>query len=188
MIARFGVLLSILALLAGVAILALAGVIRPVSTTTATTGNDAWTTGGNGTTLARIDLKTGIAATVGFSGFSQTWAAAFTPDGTLWTITNGFTISLSNLATFNLSTGAATNVGSPMGTSNVIALEADAAGNLYAGGFNGSFYSVNKSTGQLTFIGNMGFPSVMDFAFDSSGTLWAVDGCNRLYTVNPATG
>ena len=147
-----------------------------------------WATGDDGTTLIRIDLATGVATTIGGSGFSQTWPTAFTPDGTLWTITNGFFSGSSNLATFNLGTGAASNVGSPMGTSDVIVLEANAGGVLYAGGFNGGFYSVNQTTGQLSLIGNMGFFSVMDFAFDSGGTLWAIGSGNNLYTVNPGTG
>ena len=146
-------------------------------------------TGEDGTTLITVDTVTGAATTIGPSGFSQTWAAAFTPDGTLWTIVNGFTNG--QLATFNTGTGAATPVGTPMGTIDVIVLEADTSGTLYAAGFDGSFYTVNTTTGQLTLVGNMGFIDIMDLAFDNSGVLYAVaDGVSfsDLYTVNPATG
>ena len=150
-------------------------------------GSYMWSTGGDGTTLVRIDLATGVGTTIGPSGFFGTWAGAFTPDGTLWTITQGFDLPLSSLATFDLTTGVATNV-APLGTNDVIVLESDPSGNLYAAGFDGSFYSVNTTTGQLTLIGNMGFPSIMDLAFDPSGTLWAVGNCANLYTVDPSTG
>lgn len=149
-----------------------------------------YSTGNDGTALITIDTNTGSGTLVGPSGFAETYAAAFTPDGTLWTIINGF--ANGQLATFNLTTGAATPVGTAWGTTDVIALEADAAGNLYAAGFNGSFYQVNTVTGQLTLLGNLGFPLIMDMAFDNSGTLWAVaqtgPNNNDLYTVNPATG
>jgi DNA-binding beta-propeller fold protein YncE len=149
-----------------------------------------YSTGNDGTSLIAIDTNTGAASVVGSSGYSETWAAAFTPDGTLWTIINGFTNG--QLATFNLLTGAAAPVGSPAGTDDVIALEANNAGTLYAAGFDGSFYTVNTTTGQLTLVGNMGFPYIMDMAFDNSGTLWAVaetgPNGNDLYTINPATG
>ncbi len=149
-----------------------------------------YSTGNDGTALITIDTITGSGALVGSSGFAYTYAAAFTPDGTLWTIINGFTNG--QLATFNLTTGAATPVGTAWGTTDVFALEADGAGTLYAAGYNGNFYRVNTSTGQLTLVGNLGFPSIMDMTFDNSGTLWAVaqtgPNDNDLYTINPATG
>lgn len=147
-------------------------------------------TGENGTTLISVDTVTGVATTIGPSGYSATYAAAFTPDGTLWTIVNGSTDG--QLATFSLSTGAATPVGTPMGTTDVICLESDIAGNLYAGGFDGSFYAVDKTSGQLTLVGAMGFAGIMDMAFDNAGVLWAVaqigPNGNDLFVINPATG
>ncbi|HEX9751100.1 MAG TPA: hypothetical protein VGB22_07455, partial [candidate division Zixibacteria bacterium] len=165
------------------------GVDRTVNARpSATPAPGLWCTGNFGTNLILVDLTTGLASVIGPSGISGTWAAAFTPNGTLWTITNGFSASLSHLARFDLSTGAATNVGSGLGTSDVILLEASSAGTLYAAGFNGKFYTVDTITGQLTFVGNLGFPNIMDMAFDGTGTLWAVGNGSRLYKVNPATG
>lgn len=147
-------------------------------------------TGSNGTSLVTINPTTGFGSHVGAFGanLSTTYAGAFTPDGTFWTITNAFNSSLSQLAKVNLSTGAATPVGNPNWSgAPIIALEADASGKLYGGNFNGVFYSVNTTTGQLTAIGNMGISGVRDFTFDNNGTLWAVAG-NRLYQVNLNSG
>jgi len=148
-----------------------------------------FSSGNDGTTLITIDTTTGVAATIGSSGFIETWPTAFTPDGTLWTIVDGFTNG--QLATFNMGTGTATPVGTPMGTTDVIVLEADIGGTVYAAGFDGSFYTVNTTTGQLTLVGAMGINAVMDLAFDNSGTLYAIDSSqafSELYTINPATG
>jgi hypothetical protein len=149
-----------------------------------------YATGNNGTSLISINSATGTSAVIGPFGANSptTFAGAFTPDGTFWTISNSFDSSLSRLATVNLATGALTKIGGTNWTgSPIVALEADAAGNLYAGNFSGTFFSVNKATGQLTPIGNMGITSVKDFTFDNQGRLWAVAG-NHLYEVNPLTG
>lgn len=143
-----------------------------------------YTTGNDGTTILRIDLATGLATTIGPSGGSQTWAGAFTSDGSFWTIQNGFTNG--QLARVDLTTGHATPVGSPMGKSNVIAL-AGIGSNLYAGGFDGNFYSVNQSTGALSLLGNMGFSDVMDMAETPDGQLFGLDG-SQLWTINPLNG
>jgi hypothetical protein len=73
----------------------------------------------------------------------------------------------------------------------MLAMDADASGNLFAGNWDGTFFSVDTSTGQFTQIGSaggMGFTESMDFAFDNNGTLWALDAGFNLYTIDPATG
>ncbi len=113
-----------------------------------------YSTGDNGNTLITIDTTTGAATLVGALGVGFVgYAAAFTPDGTLWTMMYP---SNAQLATVDILTGLATPVGTPMSTGNVIALEADSAGTLYVGGEDGSFYTVNQTTGQLTLVGAMG--------------------------------
>ena len=175
-------------------IIASACIVLMLALTTGANAATIYSTGNDGTTLISIDTNTGAATLVGLSGYTDTYAAAFTPNGTLWTIINGGTNG--QLARFNLMTGAATPVGTPMGVDDVIVLEADNAGTLYAAG-DQSFYIVNKTTGQLTLVGNMGYSAdddIMDMAFDNSGTLWAVvedyttDFTSDLYTINPATG
>jgi len=141
-----------------------------------------YATGDYGLTLVAVDLSSGATTTIGAFGTENTWGTAFTPDGTLWAATG------SGIATVDLTTGAATVIGSGV---PAMTLEADAAGNLYAGG-GGNLFSVDKSTGLRTLIGNMGFDDVMDFAFDSQGKLWAVNGFDpgsfNLYSVDPTTG
>ena len=66
-------------------------------------------------------------------------------------------------------------------------LEADAAGNLYSLNWSGSLFSLDKTTGEATYIGNAGL-YYANLAFDNSGTLWAVDGNGSLWTIDPATG
>ncbi|MDB5391734.1 MAG: hypothetical protein JWM11_7380, partial [Planctomycetaceae bacterium] len=149
-----------------------------------------FSTGNNGTSLITINPATGSGSVVGSFGANiiTTFAGAFTPDGTYWTISNAFDASLARLAKVNLSTGAVTTVGSPNWSgAPIVALEADATGNLFAGNFNGVFYSVNQATGELTAIGNLSFSGVKDFTFDNNGTLWAVSA-NQLYQVNPGSG
>lgn len=147
-----------------------------------------YATGNNGSSLISIDQTTGVATTVGPLGYTHAFATAFTPDGKLWTIVNGYSSSAS-LASVDLVTGAATPVGGSTWTgSPLIALEADEEGNLYGGNWNRGFFSINKTTGQPTQLGLLSFTGLMDLTFDQNGTLWAVDGNNRLYRVNKATG
>src|SRR5690349_16473227 len=74
---------------------------------TARAGDTMYCTGNGGTALLSIDLDTGVSKVIGNFGYDGTWAAAFTPDGTLWTLPNwGY-----QLATVDLKTGAATVVG-----------------------------------------------------------------------------
>src|SRR5262249_3189492 len=85
-----------------------------------------------------------------------------------------------------------TPVGSPAWTgSPLFAMDSDASGQLYAGNRDGTFFSVDTSTGQFTQLspfGGMGFTFARDFAFDNNGTLWALDDGYNLYTVDPLTG
>src|SRR5262249_39908214 len=66
--------------------------------------------------------------------------------------------------------------------------ESDSSGNLYGLNWSGNLFSLDKTTGQATYIGFTGLYGAMDLAFDNSGTLWAVDGNGYLWTVDPATG
>src|SRR5262249_41556130 len=117
------------------------------------------------------------------------YGAAFTPDGTLWTITYSYDSFNAHLATVDLATGAVTQVGSPLWTGDVLmALEADASGAIYGINWSGNLFTLDKVTGQPTFIGFTGLFGAMDLAFDNEGTLWAEDGYGALWTVDTATG
>jgi hypothetical protein len=145
-----------------------------------------YATANSGTTLVSINQDTGVATTIGSLGYTNTWTGAFTPDGTFWTIVNS-TANASQLARVNLSTGQATPVGASPVTDQILALDANPAGQLYAGSHSGTFYSVNTSTGAFTKLDQLSIYTC-DFAFDTSGNLWAVDGSSALYQLNPSTG
>lgn len=144
-----------------------------------------YATGNDGDSLITIDTDTGDSSVVGESRYPDTLAAAFTPDGKLWTIIDAH--DAPQLARFDLETGAATPVGKPMGITHVHALAADSAGTLYAAGMmNGNLYTVRRSNGRIDLVGNTGINGIMDMAFDDAGRLWAVANSN-LYTIDPET-
>jgi hypothetical protein len=78
-----------------------------------------------------------------------------------------------------------------MGDDTMVALEVATDGTIYGGSWSffnpNDFFTINRTTGAATAIGSMGLSGVMDFAFDTTGTLWAVAD-NQLHTVNLATG
>ncbi len=144
----------------------------------------------DGQELIRVDAANGTTVVVGPLTYPYQLALAVAPDGTLWTITETCTAA-KNLATVDPATGTTTKVGGPMaalGSECAPALEFDAAGNLFGLGHHGTFFSVDKVTGQANVIGDAGDLYWMDVAFDTAGTLWAVDECTGLYTINLATG
>ncbi|MCA9121143.1 MAG: pre-peptidase C-terminal domain-containing protein [Planctomycetaceae bacterium] len=145
-----------------------------------------YTTHGDGTRLGTIDPSNGAGVDVGAFGSFQTWAAAFDTDGTLYTLTGGFTGN-ARLATVDQTVGTVTLVGPGVGTS-MLALEVADDGTMYGVGYlDRILYEIDQTTGAATAIGDTGIGAVMDLAFDSSGTLYAtVD--NRLWTLDTSTG
>ena len=150
-----------------------------------------FSTFGDGAGLATVDQSTAASVPIGFSGFPGTYAAAFAPNGTLYTIVNWAT-NANQLATFNTTTGAATPVGAPFGVPSMLALEVSNSGTIYGGswGTTNNFFSINPTTGAPTVIGSTGMDFMMDFSFDSQGTLWAVNNAagNDLWTIDLTTG
>lgn len=151
-----------------------------------TMGPPIYSTHGDGTRLGLISTTTGAGTDIGPFGRSQTWAAAFDTDGTLYTLTDGFSGN-ARLATVNPATAAITHIGSGVGTF-MICLEFAADGTLYGVGYlDRVLYRIEKTTGTATAIGDTGITFMMDLAFDSSGTLWATVS-NNLWTLNTSTG
>jgi hypothetical protein len=91
-------------------------------------------------------------------------------------------------------TAEVTPVGFPNAI-NVVAFDIGPDGTAYVAGFNGpekwrgdsNLYSIDKTTGQLTLIGETGVDKLMDFTFDSSGTMWGTVE-NELYVIDTSTG
>jgi hypothetical protein len=152
----------------------------------AANADQIWLTHGNGTRIGTVDSDTGAGSDVGSQGYTQSWAAAFGTDGTLYTTVNGFSGN-AVLATIDQLTGAATLIGTGLGTS-LISLEVSADGTMYGVGYNDQIlYSIDPITGVATAIGSTGISFMMDLAFSSSGDLWATTGGN-LWTLDLLTG
>lgn len=152
---------------------------------------DLWGTGDDGTRLIKINSGTGAVTSFASHGFAYAYAAGFTPDGTLWTLTDGAGPGngTARLGKFDLTTGGITLVGGGVGA-EMLCLDASPAGTLYSVGWtNNKLYSLNTTTGESTPIGATGIPSLIhDIAFDNSDTLWAMTDSAELWTINTATG
>ncbi|MAG55901.1 MAG: hypothetical protein CMJ83_06390 [Planctomycetes bacterium] len=99
--------------------------------------------------------------------------------------------SLSELYTIDVTTGAATLVGTSTNFSDGLAI--DLAGNAYGTDFifQDGLFSVDLTTGATTFIGpfNVGLVSLQAGAsFDANGILWALASNGALYTIDVSTG
>lgn len=147
-----------------------------------------YSTGGNGTQLWAIDTVTGTGTLVGPTGRLDDFGAAFGPDGNLYTVYDSYNTS-GTLGRFDLTTGAVTPVtGAAVGIADLMVLEFGPDGTFYAGSWNtNTLYRMSLATGLPTAIGPLGFSNVMDFAFDSKGTMWAVADTG-LYTIDLSTG
>ena len=154
-----------------------------------------------GSQLGTINTATAAGTNIGPYNFGMFQAqTAFDANGGLHTlgIFDFPTNIKTQLATVDISTGAATAVGAPM-DGFLSALEIDSRNTGYAiryvddslpiGGVP-TFYTMDITTAQLTAVGNSEIERAMDTAIDSKGNLWVVGGAdgNRLYTVNPRTG
>jgi hypothetical protein len=100
--------------------------------------------------LFYIDPASGNPSMIGQTGFVRVTDIAFLPDGQL------FGVTFDRLLQINPQTGAATPVGSGPGFTNVVALAADARGQLYATDTSGQFLRINQTTGTATLLGSYG--------------------------------
>ena len=145
-----------------------------------------YSSGMDGTTLVRINTATGVDTTIGSLGQTQVYGMSFHPNGTLYALVNGY--GNAQLATVNTTTGAATVFGASAPVIDMMALDFDAAGNLYtASWIDNNLYSMNPATGVASLIGNLGFSDVMDITFDPSGQLWGASSTD-LWQINTVTG
>jgi hypothetical protein len=138
-------------------------------------------------TLYEVDLETGLATSVGVTGFSDVEGLTFGPDGVLYGVDDVTDV----LVTIDLATGAGTSVG-PLGV-NVTdtGLTFDAAGDLFMSTdapAPETLYRLDPATGAATAVGPQG-QDVTGLAADAT-TIYGLggDGTNNLVTVDPATG
>ena len=138
-----------------------------------------YTTANSGNSLATMDTLTGATSVIGNFGIGSTYGNAFDLDGTLFATTG-----TSTLSSVNMTTGAATVIGSL--SESMYAIEIDSLGNLFGLAHSGSLYNINKSNGAGTLIGNTGISNTMDLAFDSNDNLYATVA-GSLYEIDELT-
>jgi DNA-binding beta-propeller fold protein YncE len=168
--------------------LRVAWIVCPLALLSTANATDIYASGRSGTSLVRIDSGTGSTSLVGDFGFAGSYSTAFTPDGVLWTVTQSGTGSLARV---NLATGTATPVGATGLSVSCMALASSPIGQLYAVDFDGKLYSGNKTTGHFDLVATTPVAMAMDLAFDSAGTLWAIETSQTpgaIWTINPVTG
>lgn len=152
-------------------------------------------TGDGGVNLYVINSNDGSSTLVGSFGFGGVLTDAFNSSGQLYALVKGGSVN-SQLATVNLSTGAATVIGSPTGIAGLVAMEFAPNGTLYAASLGtNDLYSINLTTGAATEIGSLGFTEVMDLAWDPfNDTMYAIASSGApgtdsfVYTINLLTG
>jgi outer membrane protein assembly factor BamB len=145
--------------------------------------------------LGALDTVTGTFTDVGSFELPESViiaSMAFGIDGTLYGLTNrtGTKSGLSQLVVVDRVTAQVTPVGFPNAIM-LIAFDIGPDGTAYVAGRLGdpNLYSIDTTTGELTLIGDTGIVDehLMDFAFDSSGTMWATTA-NELYVIDTSTG
>lgn len=143
-------------------------------------------------TLITINTTTGAGTAVAtlLPAF-QSPDMSFSPTGTLYSWSEP---GPDNLNTINITTGATSEVG-PNGMGPFTyqtGLDVNSAGTIYMKNGDGSIYTVNPTTGAVTFvIGLSTFQFDNVLAFDPSDTLYTVDrfsGNSALYTIDLTTG
>ena len=149
-----------------------------------------------GSQLVKVDVGTGATSVIG--PFNQPWctAIAISPQGDLYTVTQGFPPGSPNpqLATVNITTGEATPFGVNLSPEIFMGIGFTPDGTLY--GVNamsgppneGSLYRFDPVTGvasKVKLTGSCGM--IMDLACHPDGTLYGADPTS-LYRINPNTG
>jgi outer membrane protein assembly factor BamB len=147
--------------------------------------------------LGVLDTVTGTFTDVGSFELPESViipAMAFGIDGTLYGLANRkgteTKSGLSQLVVVDRVTAQVTPVGFPNAIM-LIAFDIGPDGTAYVAGRIGdpNLYSIDTTTGELTLIGDTGFVDeyLMDFTFDSSGTMWGTVA-NELYVIDTITG
>jgi hypothetical protein len=154
--------------------------------------------------LAKIDLATGVATLVGgpMGGNLSVMGMTFAPNGVLYAAGdfNPSSPTFNSLYTIDLTTGAATRIGSfgvgLMRSDFIMSFAWDSEGNLYGASMM-SLYRIhrhratNAATKLVDFVGSS---KVMGIAIDEDGNFYAADfvgplpAVSKIYGVNIETG
>jgi DNA-binding beta-propeller fold protein YncE len=169
-----------------------AGLVLACSTIDARADPIIYSTGGVGSDLLAIDVKTGETKVIGSFGYAGSAPLAFGPDGKLYTVTDSMKHenSESQLASVDPTTGKATPIGKPLEKMvRIMALGPGPDGSLYASGvMENRLYRIDPKDGKFTEVGPFkGGKDVMDFAINpKDGAMYATT-TTALYTLDPDT-
>jgi len=155
-----------------------------------------YATAGGGSTLVKIDVGAGTVTKIGDSGMPAVDAIAISPQGKLYTVTQGWPTNGINpqLANMDLATGLTTPFGVNLNPEIFMGLGFSPEGTLY--GVNAdsstpnqnSLYRFNLTTGEATKVGvTGGCGDIMDLAWHPDGTMYGA-AWDSLYRINPNTG
>ena len=141
---------------------------------------------GTTSALLLLDLQTGVATGIGFTGATDINALAFNPTSQML---YGLSSHQSQLYVIDTATGAATALPMPVTTTgaNIEGLAFDhflQPPVLYAvDEFDGTVYTIDVNTGEGTVAGvtQTGFESI---EFSSDGTMFAAHNLSKLYTID----
>ncbi len=140
--------------------------------------------GTNNGDLYNLNVATNTSTLIGNSGMGVMFDIALDPTTSiLYGITSSGLVT-----TINTSTGIATGIGTAGAFVN--GLTFDSTGTLFGSGGR-SLFTIDLDTGSATTVGNTGYNSSGDIAFDSLGNLYLSAtsvGNDRLIAVNSLTG
>ncbi len=138
---------------------------------------------GNGD-LYDLDVTTNASTLLGNSGSTMYDIALDPTSSVLYGVAGGI-----SLVSIDKTNGATSSIGALGAFIN--GLTFDSAGTLYGTGGTG-LYTIDLVSGSATLIGNTGFTSAGDIAFDSSGNLFlsanGTGGGDQLVSLNTTTG
>jgi len=146
-----------------------------------------------GGTLEELwDITTPPGTMVGSTGPRSGIDAGLAYDVTTATMYNlNGSSGTSYLYTIDITTGMATQVGTGSAFSDGLAISQSGLAFATDFIFMDGLYSVDLTTGAMTFIGPFGTGNVSlqaGAAFDATGTLWALTNDGQIWNIDPATG
>ena len=155
-----------------------------------------YATAGGGSTLVTIDVGAGTVTKIGDFGAPAADAIAMSPQGKLYTVTQGWPTNGVNpqLASVDLATGLATPFGVNLNPEIFMGIGFSPEGTLY--GVNAdsgtpnqnSLYRFDLTTGEATKVGvTGGCGDIMDLAWHPDGTMYGA-AWDSLYRINRNTG
>lgn len=141
--------------------------------------------------LYTIDKTTGVATSIGPTGYAITALAVDPTDLSLYGVTTGFGPDANKLLLIDADTGRTVVVGMLSETDGMVDMAFNSAGILYAWTLSGGqqLCLIDKTDGTVTLLGSDIGADNGGLAFDSNDVLWFVqEDSHELYTLSPVDG